>query len=274
LSDAITNSPWGFLLDDYQMKDLIAFDFSGASVRIVMGKNGEPWFCGKDVCAVLGYTNPTKAMADHCKGVTISYPLQTPGGMQDLRFLTEPDTLRLIIKSNLPAAVKFEAWVFEELLPSIRKTGTYQLPVQPARLLDTREKYDVVKDVMETAKLDEDALTVSMCRDSLRNTILPEINGQQPKALTGPKPFQTHEVLEGLGLNRRQLRSTVSMAGRILAIAYRKEFELEPETVLRFIDGTERKVKCYPPEWKGHAEEILKTWLKTNNVVMLPGADQ
>lgn len=80
---------------------------------------------GKDVCDVLGYKNATDAMNQHCKGVAKRYPLQTNGGMQETRIINEPDMLRLIVGSQLPAAARFEAWVFEDVLPTIRKTGSY-----------------------------------------------------------------------------------------------------------------------------------------------------
>ena len=108
------------------------FAFDSHAVRTVTDDaTGEPLFVGKDVCAVLGYNNHNKAMQDHCKGVTVRYPLQTAGGVQELRVLTEPDVLRLIVSSTLPEAERFEKWVFEEVLPSIRKTGGYTQPQQP-----------------------------------------------------------------------------------------------------------------------------------------------
>ena len=73
---------------------IIAFD-SHAVRTVTDDVTGEPLFVGKDVCAVLGYNNHNKAMQDHCKGVTVRYPLQTAGGAQELRVLTEPDVLRL-----------------------------------------------------------------------------------------------------------------------------------------------------------------------------------
>ncbi len=106
---------------------VIPFAFEGAAVRAVL-IDDEPHLVGNDVAERLGYTNPSKAMGDHCKGVTKRYPLQTPGGMQQMRVLAEPDVLRLIIRSKLPAAERFERWVFEEVLPSIRKTGRYGSP--------------------------------------------------------------------------------------------------------------------------------------------------
>jgi len=104
------------------------FQFESYSVRVVVGDNCEPLFVGKDLCDALGYTNHNKAMQDHCKGVTKRYPLQTPGGKQEVRVLTEADMFRLIVNSTLPAAERFEGWVFEEVLPAIRKTGSYTAP--------------------------------------------------------------------------------------------------------------------------------------------------
>lgn len=86
------------------------------------------WFCGKDVAEALGYKRPKDAVAAHCKGAVKRSPLKTSGGMQDFTFITEPDVFRLIVSSKLPTAQKFEAWVFEEVLPSIRKNGGY-IPV-------------------------------------------------------------------------------------------------------------------------------------------------
>ena len=62
------------------------------------------------------------------KGVVKHHPLETPGGIQQVRFITEPDLYRLITHSKLPEAEKFERWVFDEVLPSIRKHGMYATP--------------------------------------------------------------------------------------------------------------------------------------------------
>jgi prophage antirepressor-like protein len=110
------------------MSNIIPFQFEKHSVRVVTDDNGEPLFVDKDICDALGYADHTNAMKQHCKGVVKRHPLQTPGGMQELRVLSEPDVFRLTIKSELPGAERFEAWVFEEVLPSIRKTGAYAMP--------------------------------------------------------------------------------------------------------------------------------------------------
>ena len=102
----------------------LSLEFEGAAVRTVV-VDGEPWFVGKDVAERLGYANATDAFSKHCKGVAKRYPLPTGGGTQEVRVLSEPDVLRLIIGSKLPTAERFERWVFDEVLPAIRKTGGY-----------------------------------------------------------------------------------------------------------------------------------------------------
>ncbi|MBH3377231.1 MULTISPECIES: Bro-N domain-containing protein [Pseudomonas] len=102
------------------------FNFRKANVRVVTEDNGTPWFVGKDVCDLLGYANPSDAMGRHCRGVAKRYPiLDNLGRTQEARVLSEGDTLRLIVNSTLPAAQEFESWVFDEVLPTIRRTGTY-----------------------------------------------------------------------------------------------------------------------------------------------------
>lgn len=116
--------------------NLAPFDFRGTAIRVITDEHGESWFVGKDVCELLGYTNSSKAMGDHCRGITKRYPiLDSLGRTQEARVLSEGDTLRLIINSTMPAAQEFEAWVFDEVLPTIRKTGSYQRPMTPGEQL-------------------------------------------------------------------------------------------------------------------------------------------
>ena len=104
------------------------FNFKNSPVRTITDPNSEIWFCGTDVCDILGYTNSRKALQDHCKvsGVTKRY-ISYPSGRKEVIFINEPNLYRLIIKSRKPEAEPFEAWVFEEVLPQIRKTGRYEI---------------------------------------------------------------------------------------------------------------------------------------------------
>lgn len=94
-------------------------------------EDGQILFCGKDVAASLGYKDTTNAMKRHCRGVAKRHPIQDSlGRTQEAVFITEPDLYRLITHSKLPTAEKFERWVFEEVLPAIRRTGGYMVAKQ------------------------------------------------------------------------------------------------------------------------------------------------
>lgn len=93
--------------------------------------DGKPYFVGTDVAKALGYSNPRKAILDHCKGVT-KRDTPTSSGVQSMSYINEGDLYRLIMKSKLPSAEKFETWVMDEVLPTIRKTGSYQKPMTVA----------------------------------------------------------------------------------------------------------------------------------------------
>ena len=87
-------------------------------------KNGSVLFCGSDIAKALGYSNTRDALSRHCKGV-VKCDTPTNGGVQSLGFISEGDVYRLIAHSKLPGAERFERWVFDEVLPSIRKNGGY-----------------------------------------------------------------------------------------------------------------------------------------------------
>lgn len=104
---------------------LESFSFENNPVRTTQDKHGNPLFCAKDIATILGYANPAKAVIDHCKGFPIWKPLESAGGIQQARFITEGDMYRLIASSKLPTAERFESWIYDEVLPTIRKTGGY-----------------------------------------------------------------------------------------------------------------------------------------------------
>ena len=101
------------------------FNFRGQDVRTVI-INNEPYFVGKDVAEILGYTNPRQALKNHVdeddKGVS---KCDTPGGKQDLVIINESGMYSLVLSSKLPQAKEFKRWVTSEVLPTIRKNGMY-----------------------------------------------------------------------------------------------------------------------------------------------------
>lgn len=84
-------------------------------------------FCASDIAKALGYVRPADAVTAHCKG-SVKRRLLTEGGEQETKFIPEGDVYRLIVRSKLPNAEKFERWVFDEVLPTINKHGGYLTP--------------------------------------------------------------------------------------------------------------------------------------------------
>ena len=106
------------------MNEMQVFQNSEFGELGVLEIEGKPWFPATACARKLGYANPQKAIRDHCKGVN-EMVTPTNGGTQTMRFIPEGDLYRLITHSKLPGAERFEKWVFDEVLPSIRKTGGY-----------------------------------------------------------------------------------------------------------------------------------------------------
>ncbi|SCN11887.1 phage antirepressor KilAC domain-containing protein [Bacillus wiedmannii] len=93
----------------------------------ILIKEGKEFFPATDVATALGYKRPQDAVRQHCKedGSVNHRVADSLGRMQEKKYINEPNLYRLIVKSKLPQAEQFEKWVFEEVLPSIRKHGAY-----------------------------------------------------------------------------------------------------------------------------------------------------
>jgi prophage antirepressor-like protein len=132
---------------DFVARTVNLFNFEGFDVRVVL-VDGEPWFSARDVAEGLGYSNPQKAVRDHCKsprpvGVNDSFTLGPSANI-----IPERDVYRLVMRSKMPQAERFEEWVVSEVLPSIRQTGGYTAPAQPADL----SKLEILQMALESEK--------------------------------------------------------------------------------------------------------------------------
>ena len=110
-------------------------------VRTLVNEDGKVLFCGSDVAAALGYSRPNDAIRAHCRYTvkrSIPHP-QSPDKTIEMTFIPESDVYRLAFGSKLESAEKFTDWVVEEVLPSIRKTGAYDIR-KDSRELDIEEK--------------------------------------------------------------------------------------------------------------------------------------
>lgn len=103
------------------------FPSTGQQVRTVT-VDGQPWFFAADVATVLGHSNIRVAVGrlpERMRGVTET---DTPGGLQKVQIVNEPGVWRLVMRSNLERAEEFQDWLAEEVIPSIRQTGSYSMP--------------------------------------------------------------------------------------------------------------------------------------------------
>jgi hypothetical protein len=99
-------------------------------IRTTVNEMGEPLFAASEIAKALGYENPSEAVIDNCKSGNIAtrYIAHSNGiGGVNVNFIPEGEVYRLIMRSQLPTAEKFQDWVCEEVLPSIRKTGEYSI---------------------------------------------------------------------------------------------------------------------------------------------------
>ena len=153
--------------------------FNDTAIRMVLDEQKNAWFVADDICKILGYKNTSKAVSDHCNKVYDSKDLDgenelvhkitvdTKGGKQAMIAINEPDLYRLIMRSRMPDAVRFERWVVEDVLPTIRKTGKYAV----------KRKIDY--------KAVTDAETVAPAEESVQCELFPNMM----PSMTFPKPL-------------------------------------------------------------------------------------
>lgn len=113
------------------MAEITPFNFGSNIVRVV-SRNNDPWFVANDVCKALGYSNTSKAIADHLDDDERYNESLDRGG--SLLLISESGLYALILRSRKPEARKFAKWVTSEVLPTIRKTGSYQSNTQSQRI--------------------------------------------------------------------------------------------------------------------------------------------
>lgn len=169
------------------MNDITIFTYDNTNIRTVTTEDGTPLFCGKDIASILGYKDTTNALKLHCRGVVKHHPIvDSLGRTQEARFITEPDLYRLITHSKLPEAEKFERWVFEEVLPSIRKRGGYLTPEATREAL--RDPDFIIQLAMD---LKEERARAAQA-EAARAKAEAEVEAQRPVAALG-KAIETAE---------------------------------------------------------------------------------
>ena len=183
--------------------DLQAFTNDAFGTIRTVEHEDKVYFCGRDVAIALGYKDPVNAIKQHGRGVAFHHPITDAlGCTQDTRFITEGDLYRLIFSSKLPAAQDFEAWVVDEVLPTIRRHGVYAID----ELLDNDEflEHAIIQLRSERARrlAAEQALLEAAPKVSYYDVVL-----QSVSLLT------ITEIAKDYGLSAKRLNSLLHDAG-------------------------------------------------------------
>lgn len=164
--------------------------------------DGKPYFVANDVAKSLGYKRPADAVTAHCKG-SVKHRYLTEGGEQEVKVIPEGDVYRLISRSKLPSAEKFERWVFDEVLPSIRKHGAYMTEQVIEKALTSP---DFLIRLATQLKEEQEKRKLAESEVKMKNQIISELK---------PKADYYDEILKNPGLvTITQIAKDYGMSGK------------------------------------------------------------
>ena len=178
--------------------------------------DGKPYFVGKDVAIALGYVNPTKAVSTHCKGVS-KMGIPSNGGVQEMSIIPEGDIYRLIIKSKLKSAQRFESWVMDEVLPQLRQTGSYSMAKKDSYMIeDPIERAKRWIEEQEEKKMLEKENEKLLQDTKIQQQVIGEL---QPKAdytdiiLKSNSSMNVSQIAKDYGISAKKLNSILHVLG-------------------------------------------------------------
>jgi len=227
------------------MSNIIPFSYQEKEIRVIEDQEGNPWWVAKDICEILGYADHNSAVRNHLdddeKGM---HTAQTPGGKQELITVNESGLYTLMVKSTKPEAKPFRRWVTSEVLPSIRKTGSYTMPdYEPETLIPVSNEFKAAVAIAKAAGLKGNQAT--LCA----NTAVRRITGVNLLDIIGA----THLICE-----EQEQHLTATQLGKILGLTAQKTNKLlEQNGVIESYRDDKNKLN-WKPTAKGKQYTILK----------------
>jgi hypothetical protein len=209
----------------------------------ILVENGKEYFPATEVAKILGYSNPQKAIRDHCRedGCTIRSVIDRLGRTQEKKYINEGNLYRLITKSNLPQAEVFESWVFDEVLPSIRKTGMYI----------TNNLWEEIMN--NPSKLGEAFIEFGKVKKE--NELLLEENQVQKQIIAEYKPIK--EYVDTI-LSSEDTMATTQIAADYGLSAYELNRMLNEQRIIRKVGG----------QWILYIEHMNKGYTKSETITV------
>lgn len=214
-------------------------------VRVATTENGEPLFCAKDVAMALGYADTADAISRHCKsGKKVFRPHANGIGGVNVVYISEKDVYRLIMRSNLPDAEKFQDWVCDDVLPSIRKHGAYMTQDVIERTL---QDPDYLIQLATTLKEEKQKRIEAENIAEQRSLIIAE--QRRELTIAAPKVEYHDAVLSSQGF------LTVNMIAAAIGISDRKLNKLLCEWGVQYKESGSYQLYA-PYRGKGYAKQI------------------
>lgn len=234
------------------MKQLRIFDNSEFGQIRMIEINGKPHAVGNDVAKSLGYARPYEAVTTHCKGA-VTYRVLTDGGEQEVKAIPEGDIYRLIVKAADQSrnteikekAERFERWIFDDVIPAIRKTGAYA--VGQNKVVPLSERQALIQSLKLTAELAEEVEEVKTIAQTHSQKIIEleqkvdeqiTIDHGEQRALQKAVARRVYEI-ENDPQRRRELFRQLhrEIKDRWAVASYRDVRRTELQQVLRYVDA-------------------------------------
>ena len=236
---------------------IITKEYLQSKVNIILDDNNTAWFKGCEVASILGYSNKEKAVKMHVDiedkiklkelmPAFLNHPLNS---QPHTTYINESGLYCLVIRSKLESSRKFKRWVTKEVIPSIRKTGSYSVKkdIEPDKLREIQLKEVQILDNIKDAKL----------RQAFQDRLLNEISGG--KTLTDTSTEYSRDIVTILKeeFNKTVDFSIASNIGKVIVKQYRLKYNKDPEKYMKFVNGNNRPVFCYTKE----EEKDLIHWI-------------
>ena len=247
------------------------FEYINDGILRVYGTVNDMWFSAKDVANILEYKDTTQAVRknvdneDTCilenLGESTGRPLNSQGHSV---LINESGLYSLILRSRKPEAKQFKRWVTSEVLPQIRKTGSYNNILVNQKQLKVQETKDIIDlfDRIQTAHLsDRDRL---LFLDYSRNLFLDAPSNNLQLKNENTEWSISRRLTEEYGINNtKQIKNMTITFGRVLCKKYREIHNDNPPKREQFVDGTIRSINCYyEKDWIEFGDQLLEEYFK------------
>ena len=238
-------------------------------------ENGKILFCGSDVAKILGYARPNDAINDHCRA-TVKRRTPISGKIQEINFIPEGDVYRLITHSKLPNAEKFESWVFDEVLPTIRKHGAYMTDNTIDKiLLNPDFGIKLLMELKEEREKREDLEIKNKQQEQLIGELKPKAD-YTDKILHSKALVNINQIAKDYGMSARQMNKILFEKGIqykqgnqwLLYKKYHDKGYTSSETInITHTDGTPDVVMR--TKWTQKGRLFIYNLLKGDNIIPL-----